>query len=87
MSIYEGQLAITATFKGPHDEFSEMGIIDCVGHMVKNHGSVLAWDVVKTAIPNVYIRMEYYGVNESDKAKEVLDGTMFGVSHYINSFL
>ena len=88
MSIHEGQLAIIATHTGPQNEFSEIEIVESVVHMIKNHGSVLAWDVVKTTMPHhVYIRMEYYDVNESVKAKEALHGTVFGVSLYVNIFL
>ena len=77
----EGQLAISAVFRGREEEFDPTYITGLLGDLTGVYGDVSALKVLHKKFPNVRVLVEYYSLEVCSKVKR-LDDLSVGVSNF-----
>ena len=83
VSMYEGQVLITADFAGPRQRFDAGSIGFLIKELLQNYGDVMAYEVGMIRMPVATYRAEYYDVTAVQNALSNLNGFKIGVSSHL----
>lgn len=77
-SEYEGQLAVSATFRGLEENFDPAYITLLLGDLLRAYGDIFAEKVLFKSFPTVRVRVEYFNLEVCSRVKK-LDDLSVGV--------
>ena len=81
ISMFEGQILVTAHFAGPRQRFDAGSIGHLIKELLENYGDVMAYEVGIVRAPTATYRAEYYNATVVDNALANLNGFKIGVSY------